>query len=153
MNIFEKRPLCLILCIGICGFLLFSFEKFGIQTLYTHTALLQLISSAIIIGMIACELIYAFNYKKAGIIVAILYCASLCSALILSFSPTIYASGSRVYLLTDFLFVLINSLLIMELLEKIKHQKVKVIIVSIIAILAIICYINLCRNGINSIVY
>ena len=28
MNIFEKRPLCLILCIGICGFLLFSFERF-----------------------------------------------------------------------------------------------------------------------------
>ncbi len=27
MNIFEKRPLCLILCIGLCGFLLFSFEN------------------------------------------------------------------------------------------------------------------------------
>lgn len=27
MNIFEKRPLCLILCIGLCGFLLFAFEN------------------------------------------------------------------------------------------------------------------------------
>ena len=27
MNIFEKRPLCLILCIGLCGFLLFTFEN------------------------------------------------------------------------------------------------------------------------------
>jgi energy-coupling factor transporter transmembrane protein EcfT len=26
MNIFEKRPLCLILCIGLCGFFLFSLE-------------------------------------------------------------------------------------------------------------------------------
>ena len=27
MNIFEKRPLCLILCIGLCGFLFFTFDN------------------------------------------------------------------------------------------------------------------------------
>ena len=27
MNIFEKRPLCLILCITLCGFLFFTFNN------------------------------------------------------------------------------------------------------------------------------
>ena len=133
--------------------LLFNFERFGIRTLYTHTNLILLIASCISIAIVACELVIAIKRKRAGIISSILYCASICASLILSFSPTIYASGNRVFLLTDFLFVLINSLLIMEFMEKIKSKKVKIIVVSIIAIFAIICYINLWKRGINDIIY
>ena len=48
MNIFEKRPLCLILCIGICGFLLFSFESIALRLVVICLAALLGIFSAIL---------------------------------------------------------------------------------------------------------
>ncbi len=46
MNIFEKRPLCLILCIGLCGFLLFGFENAVLKIAVVAIAILLLIISA-----------------------------------------------------------------------------------------------------------
>ena len=40
MNIFEKRPLCLILCVGLCGFLLFSFENTILKAIVIISAIL-----------------------------------------------------------------------------------------------------------------
>lgn len=45
MNIFEKRPLCLILCIGLCGFLLFGFENLILKISVIAIAILLLIIS------------------------------------------------------------------------------------------------------------
>ena len=46
MKIFEKRPLCLILCIGLCGFFLFSLENRILRLFVPVTAILLLILSA-----------------------------------------------------------------------------------------------------------
>lgn len=48
MNIFEKRPLCLILCIGLCGFLFFSFENRLLRILVPAVAILLFILSFIL---------------------------------------------------------------------------------------------------------
>ena len=45
MNIFYKRPLALILCIGICGFFLFTFENPIIRCILIITGILPLIIS------------------------------------------------------------------------------------------------------------
>ena len=50
MNIFEKRPLCLILCIGLCGFLFFSFENTGLR--------IAILSISVLLG------IFSFIFKK-----------------------------------------------------------------------------------------
>lgn len=136
----------------------FEFKQFSIFTFYDKRTLIELIFSSFLIINVAIQLIYSFKTKKTGIIVAILYCASICSSLIMSFSPTIYASGNRTYTVTDFLLVLISGLLFVNLFnkfkEKEKHYKLKVIIfLTIIVIFSIISYINLYKNGINNIVY
>lgn len=40
MNIFEKRPLCLVLCIGVSGFLFFSFESIVLKLVVVGIAIL-----------------------------------------------------------------------------------------------------------------
>lgn len=47
MNIFEKRPLCLILCIGLCGFLLFTFENLILRIVTIAIAILLVFLSII----------------------------------------------------------------------------------------------------------
>ena len=48
MNIFHKRPLCLILCIGLCGFFLFSLEITALRIALPIFAILLGIISIII---------------------------------------------------------------------------------------------------------
>ena len=81
MNIFEKRPLCLILCIGLGGFLLFSFENkilkivlvaiailLGIISIFyrkdNHKRLLTAASISVLIGCLL-SFLYFDNYFKA----------------------------------------------------------------------------------------
>ena len=135
--------------------LLFGFERFNINTIYSRKALLQLISSSFVIGIVAVQLIYSFKTKKEGIITSILYCASICSALIMSFTPTIYASGNRVYFATDFLMILISGMLWMQLFKKLRKKENAIweVLLIVIVILAIILYINLYKTGTNVIIY
>lgn len=74
MNIFEKRPLCLILCIGICGFLLFSFES----------TVLRLLVALVIALLCFLSLFLRKNKRKRVLLIAaacILLLASLLSYL------------------------------------------------------------------------
>ena len=48
----------------------------------------------------------------------ILYLAAICSALSISISPTIYASGERVFFVTDILLIISSVLLLNEVLRK-----------------------------------
>ncbi len=133
----------------------FSFKKFSIDVLYRPRILLQLVSSSLILGIITAQLIYSFKTKKTGLIIAILYCASLCSGLALSFSPSIYASGNRIYMATDFLLVIIHSFLWIELFQKLfeKQKYLWKILLFVLAVLGILCYTHLYRNGIQNIIY
>ncbi len=48
MNVFEKRPLCLILCIGLCGFLLFSLDSTVLRIILVAISILLLFFSIIL---------------------------------------------------------------------------------------------------------
>ena len=134
---------------------LYTFEKFGIYTLYSPKVLVQLIASSFIIILVAVQLIYALKNKKAGFITSIIYCAGLCSGLAISLSPTIYASGNRVYAVTDMLLVLVSGRLWIELFKKGKKNWKILATVVLIIIIAISTklYINLYTTGIDKIIY
>lgn len=135
---------------------LFNFQAFNINTLYSNTALLQLVSSSFILGIVAFQLIYALENRKNGVIAFILYCAGICSALTLSLSPTIYVSGNRVFTATDFLLVIINSLLLISLIKKMYNKKHMLLIACVLILIisfALFGYINLYTCGIYSIIW
>ncbi len=48
MNIFHKRPLALVLCIGLCGFFLFTFEDIKIRLILACLAFLPIIISSVL---------------------------------------------------------------------------------------------------------
>ena len=132
----------------------FAFERFNINALYQRKVLLKLVSSSFIIGLVAIQLLYVFKENKNSIIAFILYCASICSGLILSLSPTIYASGNRVYTSMDFLLVLINAWTCNALLYRFRHNKsVCIIILVFILLIATLLYVHLFRTRINEIIF
>ena len=134
---------------------IYVYERFGIHTLYSITDFVKLVTSSFILVLVAVQLVYTFKNKKQGIITAILYCASLCSALAISLSPTIYASGNRVFTVTDFLLILISGILWTEFLPKLK-EKCKilgVILVILLIIISIILYFRLYKTGTNTLLY
>lgn len=69
-----------------------------------------------VILFIACLLFVAFKENSLKFVSVILYFAALVSGYILAFSPTIFASGSRIFFVGDILILLIIALLTRELL-------------------------------------
>lgn len=56
--------------------------------------------------------------KKAGLFNVFLICAGYCSALIVAFSPTVYASGSRCYLFMSFIIFIVTFKIINDYTDK-----------------------------------
>ena len=133
--------------------LLFAFNKYGFNNLYSLSENLKVFLSLIILGIIAAELIFIWKDKKDGIIAFILYCAGLCSAMAMSFSPTIYASGNRTFFATDFLIILLNTLLISEIFKNMKNKKIQIVFIIILLILAMTAYINIYNNYLTEIIW
>jgi hypothetical protein len=59
-----------------------------------------------------------FDCYKTSIIVSLFFSAALCSGVILGISPTIYASGSRIFFMTDILLVMCVVFLVNEFIRK-----------------------------------
>ena len=142
-------------------FALITFENYDKMALYSKKVLLGLVFSSYIVLVVGTQLIYSFSNKKTGLIAAIIYCASICASLVMSFSPTIYASGNRTFTSTDFLLVLVNGLLWAQVFNNLAEKKDKnwksfigiKIFFIIIVISSIFCYVNLYKNGISNIIY
>lgn len=83
------------------------------------------------------------NYKEA-IITTLVFGASICESIIMGISPTIFASGSRIFFVTDLLIILCIIRLFYYLYEieydKMKNNKLLIIIPCIIAIILCINY-------------
>ena len=73
MNMFEKRPLCLILCIGLGGFLLFSLENRIIRV--------ALVGLAVLLGIISVILLII----KKSYIITLFSCAAILISSLCSF--------------------------------------------------------------------
>lgn len=133
--------------------MIFGFNKFGFNNLYSYSTNLKIFFSAIILGIIITELIYIWEDKKNGIISAILYCAGLCSAMAMSLSPTIYASGNRTFFATDFIIILINTLLISEVFKSLKNKENQIWIVIVLLGFSAVFYMNIYNNWLDAVIW
>ena len=133
--------------------IIINLTSFEIKKIYKYEDIIKIALNYIMIGFIGIELWYSTKDVKNGLIVSVLYFASVCSTIVLGFSPTVYASGNRVFILTDFLIILINSLLCVEIFEKNEKNKWIVLYTIITIIIASDAYVNLFTNGITKILY
>ena len=120
---------------------IFNLASFEIKKMYKYIDIIKIILNYIITIHIGIELLYIMKNSKNSFIVSLLYSASVCAIIILGFSPTIYASGDRIFLLTDFLIILINSLLSIEIFKEEKNKKLAKLYLTITTILALVTYI------------
>jgi len=98
---------------------------------------------------------FAFRKRIDGILAAVLYLASFGSGIIMGFSPTIFASGSRPFFLSNIILLFLCAMLIREgmtaedprvsdvFLGKAKASKFIVAAVSLIALYAILLYASI----------
>lgn len=106
---------------------LLIFKMFNIQnlnilnydeiTIFLPTAIL--LSTILIIPVI---FLFIFDDAEMKYLSVILYLASICSAISISVSPTIYASGARIFFVTDILIIIITTLILSEFLIKWKFN-------------------------------
>ena len=132
---------------------LFVFNRFGLNNLYNYAENTKIFLSFIILAILAIELIYVWKNKKNGIITSILYCAGMCSAMAMSISPTIFASGNRTFFATDFIIILINTILIGEIFKKVENKESKISIIIILLVFASVFYINICSNWLEAVIW
>lgn len=73
--------------------------------------------------------------------VIILYFASLCCTLVMSFSPTIYASGARVFFSTDIIILIIMCILLREVIFN-RQLHIKLLSDIIMSVLLLLSFAN-----------
>ena len=59
-------------------------------------------------------LFFAFRQRRDGLIASLIYLASFSSGVIMGFSPTVFASGSRPFFLSNILLLLLCAMLVRE---------------------------------------
>lgn len=110
-KIFSSIPFiyCLIFCIGIkTGIgekILYNFTYFGMEYIYGIRIYIPILFFAVSMGLISALILFSFDDIKIGILTALIFLGGMASSLTISFSPTVYASGSRVFFLMDTLLV------------------------------------------------
>ena len=83
-------------------------------------------------------LVFLWQVSEKSIFVIMVYLGGIASEAILYFSPTIYASGARVYYLTDLMYIF----LILWMLLRIKSERKKNILVIGLFLLGIVNFLS-----------
>lgn len=117
--------------------------------LFKHIAPTILI---LVLFIILIEIFILFKDRKKSLNLSVLFIASNLSYLMIGFSPTIYASGHRIFFVGDvLLYIVLVSLYKEVLMSDIKHKKILIllnIILFVISILTLANYFLLFSKGI-----
>ena len=104
--------------LGIGEGILYNLTYFGIEYIYGIKVYIPILIFAINMGLIVSLIIFSFDDIKTGILTALIFLGSIASSLSISFSPTIYASGSRIFFLMDAILIVVIGIFIINVLNK-----------------------------------
>ena len=104
--------------IGIGEGIVYNLTYFGIEYIYGIKVYIPILIFAINMGLIVSLILFSFSDVKTGILTALIFLGSIASSLSISFSPTIYVSGSRVFFLMDALLIVVIGIFIINILNK-----------------------------------
>ena len=114
---------------------LFTFSKYSIETICNPFTYIQIIIGVFVFICLSILIFYSFKDIKKSIIYTLIYFAGICASLALSFSPTIFASGSRIFFVNDIMNLIICSALINEISKGDTKNKKSYIIFTIFVLL------------------
>ncbi len=121
--------------------ILFNYKLYSVETISNPFTYIQIIIGVFILLLIGILIFYSFKDIKKSIIYFLIYFAGICSALALSISPTIFASGNRIFFVNDIMNIIICSALINEISKN--HSKNKRYYLGFIIFILLIGFIGL----------
>lgn len=123
--------------------LLFNFNIYSPETISNPFTLIQAIIGIFVLVLISIEIFYSFKDIKKSIIYTLIYFAGICSSLALSFSPTILASGSRIFFVNDIMNLIVCTALINKIINvKNKNKKYYITFILFIGCINLLKYIK-----------
>ena len=104
--------------IGIFEGILYNLPNFGKEYIYGIKIYIPIIIFILNLVLIACTTLFSFESERKNILTDLIYLASIMSSLSISFSPTIFASGSRIFFVMDFLLIAVIGIFLGEIFRK-----------------------------------
>lgn len=141
--------------IDIDGFInnaLFTFNRFDELYLYNIKTYVPITIATIVFLLISVLILYSFKDIKEGFLSFLLFFAGIGSAMSISLSPTVYASGNRIFLVTDFMIILITALIYTKNYNENEYKLKKVLTFAIAICSLFVAIQNLLYAG-SGIVY
>lgn len=126
--------------------LLYSFKQYNIETVYNPLNFIVIGIGLFILLLIALLIFNSFKDTKKSIIYTLIYLAGICATLALSFSPTVFASGYRIFFVNDIMNLIVASALISEINNNIQNKKIRYLFLTCIILLGAIKAIELIFN-------
>jgi len=102
---------------------LYNFNYYGEEILTNFYELIPIIIGVFILVLIAILIYKCFEDKKKSIVYTLLYLAGIASSIVIGFSPTIYASGDRVYFVMNIMNIFVSVGLFTEMINKKEETK------------------------------
>lgn len=121
IKVFSAIPLiyCIISYIGskvgIGEKIVYNLTYFGIEYIYGLKIYIPILLGTINLVLIIVLILYSFDNIKTGILSCLFFLGGLASTMTISASPTIYASGSRVFFLMDCMFIVVIGIFAMQI--------------------------------------
>ncbi len=126
--------------------LLYTFKPYNIETVYNPLNFIVIGIGIFILLLIALLIFNSFKDTKKSIIYTLIYLAGICATLALSFSPTIFASGYRIFFVNDIMNLIVATSLISEINNNMKNKKISYFILTCIILLGTLKAIELIFN-------
>lgn len=126
---------------------LYNFNNKLFENISQTIQYIPTISAIFILLIIPLLIVLIFREYRMGIYTCLLYLASIAASVILSFSPTIFGSGNRIFFVTDILLLLLLTILSREFIEK--NITVSNVMKSSIVIMVSISTINMVETIIH----
>lgn len=108
---------------GTVSLYLNNFTKFSASNKYSPKFYIGAVIGLAVLLFLCCLVFLCFDNKKKGVFNLLFFAAAICAGVVIGFSPTVYASGNRVFFASDILLVLVAVNMTAEVFTKLKKSK------------------------------
>lgn len=114
----------------------FQWGEYGQNMLASGNDIARAVSAVILLAFLFCELFWLFGNTLQFWISSVIFAAGIASVVMVGFSPTIYASGTRIFIFCDYAILTMAAYVVSELCpdECGKTEKTILIITGLFAV-------------------
>lgn len=143
---FILRMLCKRFSITTISDLFFTFKPYNFETIYKPFNFIAIGIGLFVLLLMALLIFNNFKDLKKSIIFTLIFLAGICSSLMLSFSPTIFASSYRIFFVNDIMNIIIATSLVKGINNNIKNKKISYLFLACVILLGVLKSLDLMFN-------